>query len=256
MVYLQPRGEALRQLVHGRLDLVGGRERVRAGELEDRERDRRIGVEIGVGGIVHRGELDARDVLDAHHRVRALLHHDLAEFLRVDQPAERAHGELERARLRHRRLVQHAGRDLHVLRLQRVRDVAGGEAERLQPVGIEPDAHRIVAPAERRDRADAVDAVELVDHLGGGVVRDEQRVARLVGRIEVHDHHQVGRALRRGDADVAHVGRHARQRDRDAVLHLHLRDVEVGAEVEGHVDLEAAVAGRVRRDVEHASRRR
>ena len=124
---LQPVGEALRQLVHRRLDLVGGRERVRAGQLEDRERDRRIAIEVGVGGIVDRGELDARDVLDAHHRVRALLHHDLAEFLRVDQAAERAHRELERARLRHRRLVQHAGRDLHVLPLQRVRDVAGGE---------------------------------------------------------------------------------------------------------------------------------
>ena len=67
----------------------------------------------------------------------------------------------------------------------------------------------------------------------------------------MHDHHQVGRALVDGDADVAHVGRQARLRDRDAVLHLHLRDIEIGAELEGDGDREAAVAGRVRRHVEH-----
>jgi hypothetical protein len=67
----------------------------------------------------------------------------------------------------------------------------------------------------------------------------------------VHDHHQVGRALGRGHADIADVRRDARQCDRDPVLHLHLCGIEVGAEVESDVDLETAVAGRVRRDVEH-----
>ena len=108
--------------------------------------------------------------------------------------------------------------------------VVRGQTERLQPVGIEPDAHRIVAAAEHDDRADAVDAGQRVGDLDGGVVGDEQRVARLVRRIEVHDHHQVGRALVDGDADVAHVGRQARLRDGDAVLHLHLRDIEIGAD--------------------------
>ena len=59
---------------------------------------------------------------------------------------------------RHRRLVEHAGGDLHVLALQRGDDVGRGQAERLQPVGIEPDPHRVVARAEHGDRADAVDA--------------------------------------------------------------------------------------------------
>jgi hypothetical protein len=40
-------------------------------------------------------------------------------------------------------------------------------------------------------------------------------------------------------------------RDRDPVLDLDLRNVEVGAELEGHVDLEAAVSGRVRGHVDH-----
>ena len=37
----------------------------------------------------------------------------------------------------------------------------------------------------------------------------------------------------------------------DAVLHEHLRDVEIGAEREGDGDLQLAVAGRLRGHVEH-----
>ena len=130
-------------------------------------------------------------------------------------------------------------------------DVVRGHAERLQTVGIEPDPHRIVAAAEHDDRADALDARERVLDLERGVVGDEQRVARLVGRQHVHDHHQVGRGLGDGDADVAHVSRQARQRGRDAVLHLHLGDIEIGADIERHADREAPVAVGVRRHVEH-----
>ena len=175
----------------------------------------------------------------------------LANSVGIGEPAERLHRHLEGARLVDRRLAEHARRDLHVLALQGRDDVARRQPERLQAVGIEPDAHGIVAAAEHRDRADAVDAVQHVDDADVGVVGDEERVARLVRRIEVHDHHQVGRGLGHRDADVAHVRRQPRLGDRHAVLHLHLRDVEIGAELERHGDREAAVARRVRRDVEH-----
>ena len=98
---------------------------------------------------------------------------------------------------------------------------------------------------------DAIDAGDRVGHFQSGVVGDEQRVARLVGRVEVHDHHQVRRGLLHGDADIAHVRRQARIGDGDAVLHLHLGDVEIGAELEADRDREAAVGGRVRGDIDH-----
>src|SRR5262245_17720395 len=82
-------------------------------------------------------------------------------------------------------------------------------------------------------------------------MRYEQGVARLVGRVEVHDHHQIGRALGDGHTDVAHLGRQPRLGDAEPVLHLHLRDVEVGAEVEGDRDGEAPVGGGVRGHIEH-----
>jgi hypothetical protein len=67
----------------------------------------------------------------------------------------------------------------------------------------------------------------------------------------MHDHHQVGRALGHRDADVAHVGRQARLRDGDAVLHLHLRDIEIGADIEGDRDREPSIRGRIRRQIDH-----
>ena len=251
IVYFRPSGKFLDSSLHRRFDLVGGRQRVRSRQLEDGERNRGIAIEIGIGRVVDGGELDPSHVLETNHRGRALLDHDVGELFRIDQPSERAHRQLEGARLCDRRLIEHARGDLHVLPLQGRRHISGGQAEGLQAIGIEPDAHRVVARPERGDGSDAVDAAEHIGDFGLGVVRDEQRVARLVRGIEVHDHHQVGRALGRGDADIAHVRRDARQRDGDPVLNLHLRGIKVGAEIERHVDRETAVPGRVRRDVEH-----
>ena len=49
------------------------------------------------------------------------------------------------------------------------------EVEAGQPLGIEPDAHRVVEPAEQQRLADARHARQLVEHVDGGVVGDEQR---------------------------------------------------------------------------------
>jgi hypothetical protein len=51
-----------------------------------------------------------------------------------------------------------------------------------------------------------------------GVAGDVELVVGLVRREHVHDHHQVGRALPRGDAESAHLLRQARLGDGDAVL--------------------------------------
>ena len=233
-VVFQPRWEALGELIHRGLDVLRSRKGVRARPLEDTDGDRGVTIEIRIGRVVLRGELDPRDVLHAHNRVGGLLDDDIAEFLGAGEASECLYRDLESARFVHRWLIEHAGGDLHVLPGKRVDDVVCCETERLQAIGVEPGAHRVIAAAEHDQRADAIDAGHRVGDLDGRVVRDEKSVARFVGRIEMHDHHQVGRALVHGDADVAHVDRQSRLRDRDAVLHLHLRDIEVGAELEAH----------------------
>ena len=117
-VVLDAGRKALRQLGHQSLDAFGGGQRVRARALEDGERDRRVVIEIGVRRIIERGELDLGDVLEPHHGARRLFDHDRGELVGIGEPAERLHRDLEGARLRDRRLIEHAGGDLDVLRLQ------------------------------------------------------------------------------------------------------------------------------------------
>src|SRR5216684_27233 len=166
------------------------------------------------------GELDPAHVLEANDRGRALLDHNVGELVRVDQPSERPHRYLERAWLGNRRLVEHAGGDLDVLALQGRDDIPRGEPKRVQSVRVEPDSHRVVTGPEHGNGADAVNAVQQVRDLDGGIIRNEERVARLVRGIKMHDHHQVGAALGRGDADTANVRGDTRLRDRDPVLDL------------------------------------
>ena len=144
-----------------------------------------------------------------------------------------------------------AGSDLHVLLANRAHDVACRQAAARDALGIEPHAHRVVARAEQTHFAHARQAREHVAHLQRGVVAQINRVVAAVGGSQVHDHQQVGRGLLRRHADAAHVFRQTRQRLRDAVLHLHLRVVDVGAEAERDRQQHRAVAGRLRGHVEH-----
>ena len=120
-----------------------------------------------------------------------------------------------------------------------------------EPLRIEPDAHAVLAQAEEGDVADAVDARQRVAHLDERVVADVELVVAPVGREQVHDHQQVGRRLERGDAEPAHVLGQPRLGDGDAVLHQHLRLVEVGAEPEGDGQRHLAVGRALRGHVEH-----
>ena len=251
-VVAQALGERLRELRHGRLEAVRGGERVGARLLEDQQRHRCALIEIAVGAVVLGAELDPRDV--AHTRdpaVGIVLDHDVGELARIDQPAERLDVELEGALMRHRRLVEHAGGHLDVLRLQRLDDLAGGQVARGDPVGIEPDPHGVVARAEDLDVADAVEPRQHVLHLQGRVVRDVELVARTVRRIEMDHHHEVGRVLAHRDAEALNLVGQLRLRDRQAILHQNLGDIEIGAERERHRDRDVAVAGCLRDHVEH-----
>ena len=76
------------------------------------------------------------------------------------EPAERADAELVHLPRRRRRLAEAAGGDLDVLLAQRLDDVVGGQAARRQAIGVEPQAHRVLALAEDDDVADARHALD------------------------------------------------------------------------------------------------
>ena len=240
-----------RQLLHRVDDVFRRGERVRARPLEDAQRHRGIAVEIRIGRVVLCRQFDASHVAQPHHGARGLLDDDVVELVGIGETPQRLHRDLKRALTGDRRLIEHTGGDLDVLALERQNHVSCGQAHRLQAVGIDPDAHRVIAAAEDGDRANPVNAGENVGDRERRVIRDEQRIARVVGRVEVDHHHQIGRLFGHSHPDVAHLARQARLRDGNPVLHLHLRDIEAGAELEAHVDGKAPVRRRIRGHVDH-----
>ena len=130
-------------------------------------------------------------------------------------------------------------------------DVLRHQAAHLQLVRIEPDPHRILAGAEHRDVADAGQPRQFVPDVDGGVVAQEQAVIGRIRRRQRHEQQDRRRLLLHGDALVLHRLRQLRQRARHPVLHQHLREVEVGADLERHGQRIGAVGAAVGLHVQH-----
>ncbi len=235
-----------------RAHAVGQRDRVRARRLEDRDRDRLIVVQQRAQRVLGRAELEAGDVRQARHAaILAGLQYDRAELLLGDEPSLRVDRDQEVGRLGRRRRAELAGRDLDVLFAHRAHDVAGSQAARRGLVRVDPDPHRVVAGAEHEGLADAGDARQLVFHPQRRVVAQVDRVVARVRRQQVHDHRQIRRHLFGDDPLQAHGLGQSRQGLVDAVLHLNLGEVGIGAGLEGHRDREDAVAAGDRLHVHH-----
>ena len=151
-----------------------------------------------------------------------------------------------------RRRVQRTGGDLHVLLADRIDHVAGGERALGQLLRVQPHAHRVLAGTEDLHVADAIEPAQHILHVQARVVRQVQHVVALIGRGQMHDHGQVGRAFLGGHAEPLHFLGQLGQRLRHAILHVDLGGVEIGAERERHGQRQRAVAGGLRRGVQHA----
>jgi hypothetical protein len=142
--------------------------------------------------------------------------------------------------------------DAPILRADRVDEIVRRQAARLQLARVHPNPHAVVLRAHDVDAADALHARQLVLDVHARVVRQEQVVLLPVRRDEVHHQDDVGGLLLRRDALALDLLGQLGHRDRDAVLHEHGRHVDVGADLEGHDDLDLAVVRRaLRRQVDH-----
>ncbi len=65
----------------------------------------------------------------------------------------------------------------------------------------------------------ASSAHEHVFHMQRGLVRDVEKVAAIVRRAQMDDHHEVGRLLDHLDAERPHLFGQPRRGDRNSVLH-------------------------------------
>jgi hypothetical protein len=234
------------------INLVGRFERVRAGTLEHADRCRWLVVEEASQRVDAGAKLDASDIAQPRDlSVRCSAYDDVAELLFGREPSLRVDQELERVVGRRRRRAQHTGCHLNVLLAYRLHHVGRRQTPRREPVRIEPDAHAVLAAAEHLNIADAGDAPKLVAHLQMRVVRQIEHVVALIRRHEMDHHQEVWIGLLGRDADALDFDRQPRQRLRDAVLHLHLRVVRIGAERKRDGERQRAIGRRLREHVQH-----
>ena len=108
-----------RKLRHGVVDVLRRGQGIGPGLLVDQQRHGFRRIEIAGRAIILRTQFDPADIADAGDPPSLVgLDDDVGELRRVGQPPQGLHVQLEGAGLRDGRLPQHAGRDLHVLRLQ------------------------------------------------------------------------------------------------------------------------------------------
>ena len=187
-----------------------------------------------------------------HLPVRFRLDDDILELADVIESARNVERVLKSLGVRGRRHAQLPGGDLLVLSLERVDDVFGGQRKRIELVGIEPDAHRILAGSEDVDLADARQARELRLQRDGRVIGKEQAVVAVIGRGKSDELQNRGRFLLHRHALGLHRLRQLRERAGDPVLHQHLREVDVHSDLEGDDESISTVGGAPGLHVDHA----
>ncbi len=116
---------------------------------------------------------------------------------------------------------------------------------------IEPDAHRIFG-GKGLDVADPVYAPELVEHAGVGEIVDLHRVGVAALRRDRDDQQEARIGLGHRNALAADVLGQALLDAAQAVLHLHLRIVDVGPRLEGQGDRGGAIRFAGRGHIEEA----
>ncbi len=178
-------------------------------------------------------ELDARDVAQPNLRaVRIHLEQDAAEVFGRAQERRLGDRGCQALRGRRRSAAELPAGDLHVLTLQRVRDVDRRERESVELVRIEPDAHRVLG-AEHVDVADAADAAHRILDVGDDVVGDVVLRHVRVGGHERRDQQERCARLGHTNPRLLYLRRQQRCRQLQLVLDLHLRDVRIRAGLEG-----------------------
>ncbi|CRR26763.1 hypothetical protein PAERUG_P47_London_12_VIM_2_12_12_05141 [Pseudomonas aeruginosa] len=199
-------------------------------------------------------EFQARDIGEPDQRaVLVGAQHYLAELLRIVQGALHRQGRRQLLRGTARCAAEGAGRHLHVLPADGIAHVVDGEAEAHQLLRIDPDPHGRLG-REELQLADARQAPQLVVDIARGVVAEGGGVAALSAFLvaERIDQQETGAGLLDLQALGQHRLRHARLGFLQAVLHVHLGQVRIGARLEGDDDLGGAVGVVGRLEVEQA----
>ncbi|MCY1437727.1 hypothetical protein D9M71_539010 [compost metagenome] len=128
-----------------------------------------------------------------------------------------------------------AGRDLGVLFGDGSVDVGRGEVEADQLLRVEPDSHGTLRPVQLC-LADALGTTDFVHHMARQVIAQADVVEATVIGAEGHQHQEARRHLFHLQALLGHGLGQARLHHLEAVLHIDLGQLGVGARFEGGGD--------------------
>ena len=237
-------GKTRRQFGQRGADQLGHVQRIGAGRLIDRQHRGRGGIELAIGRVVLRAQLDPGDIGQPHDRAVAVgPDDDPLELLLIGKAALGAQGILELLIRRGGRRPHLPGRDLHVLFLNGLDHIAHGHAQGGQLPRVEPHAHAVVQRAEDRRLAHTGQARQRVLDVDRGVVGKKQRIVGLFWRCQVDNQQHLGGLLLHGHPDALHILGQARGGDRRAVLRVDRRDIRVRSHLEGNAERHGAVVG-------------
>ena len=180
--------EARRQRIHGVAHLLGHIDGVGARRLVDADRGGGRAVVAAVTILRSGAHFDARHVVDPDHRAIGIgAQNDAGELLGPRQPALGLDIDLKLLLACSRRCADTAERRLNVLVLHGGNDVVRRQIEFGQPIGIKPNAQRIIERPEQGDLADALDPRQRVNDIDGRVIAQIDGVEGVLRRINIDD---------------------------------------------------------------------
>ena len=234
-------------LVHNPLAKIEG---VCIGGLKDRQKHRVTAVEANTDIVTFGAQLDPTNVLQANEPALLTgLDDDVFELLDVGQAAQRAQRNLGRLLIMNRLLADRPRGNLCILFSDRLDDISGRQSAASQFCRIDPDAHAVVALPEQKYISHTRQSSQFVFDLHQREIAQKKLIVTAVGRADGEAHQNVGRALERGHPGGSNHFRQQGHRQVDAVLHQHLRHVEVDPRLERHRQAVTAVVRALRRHV-------
>jgi hypothetical protein len=226
---LDARREVTLQFLHALANRFRGGQRVAGGRQLHADAGGRLAVQAGRSRVVLSPQFDARDVAQMNCGAVSIgAQHDAAEFLHAGELAVDHHRGEDRLARQVGQIADRAGRDLGVLRADRRVHIGRGQVKSHEFGRIDPHAHRPFR-AEQLRLANPGDALDLRQHVARRVVAQRDRIELgIVGRQD-GEKEEIRARLVHAHPLLRHRLRQAGCRAGQPILHVHLRELRVGA---------------------------
>ncbi len=201
-----PVGEAALELLHHFTNRLPDLQCITSGQLIDTDQSGGLAVEDGVPVILFGTQFDLRHITQIDQgAVLFILDDDLPELFDLREPSFGGQDIFDLLITVSGRRPDFSDGSLFVLRLDGGDDISRREVDRPDPVGIEPDAHRVLLLSHILRFADTGDTLEFIEDIDIDIVAQEFVVVTLVP-VDRHETDGTGTLLVDDDAGLLDFG--------------------------------------------------